>query len=369
MKNQKLSEKEAYLVLNMIPGLGLRTKKLLLERFLTPLKALHAPSSELKKIPRIRKETIEHIINYKQKIKYKNELEKVKKQNITLLTLKDNNYPENLKNIYDPPIVLYTKGTLKSQDSLSIAIVGSRRTSIYGKEIAEKLSFELARYGITIVSGMARGIDTASHKGALMAGGRTIAVLGSGLNVIYPPENKKTYNEIISSGAVLSEFPLDTPPYKTNFPCRNRIISGLSLGVVIIEAAQKSGSLITAQCALEQGREVYALPGKINSPTSMGTNQLIKEGAKLITKSEDILEDLMPLLKNKISLLKKDNSSNINLSDEEQKIIQIITEEPIHIDILSKKLSIPTHTLLSKLMHLELKKAIKQLPGKYFIKK
>ncbi|MCQ9208506.1 MAG: DNA-processing protein DprA [Omnitrophica bacterium] len=211
------------------------------------------------------------------------------------LRITDKDYPANLKHIYDPPATVYLKGELILEDNIAIAIVGSRRATPYGLKNAKSLAFELAARGITVVSGLARGIDSAAHRGALEAKGRTIAVLGSGLNVIYPHENERLAEEIAKSGAVISEFQQDVGPQRYHFPRRNRIISGLSLGVVVVEAAQKSGALITANCALEQGREVFALPGKIDSWTSRGTHDLIKQGAKLVESIEDIIEELEPL--------------------------------------------------------------------------
>ena len=211
------------------------------------------------------------------------------------LHLQDKDYPLNLRYIYQPPATIYLEGNLIAQDNIAIAIVGSRRATDYGLNNAERIGFELASRGITVVSGLARGIDSAAHRGALKAGGRTIAVLGSGLDVIYPPENKKLAQDIAQGGAVISEFIPDTPPHRENFPRRNRIISGLSLGVVVVEAAKRSGALITENFALEQGREVFALPGKVDSFTSGGVHDLIKEGAKLIESIEDIIEELEPL--------------------------------------------------------------------------
>jgi len=212
--------------------------------------------------------------------------------NIKRISLKSGEYPENLKNIYKPPSEIYICGSILPQDKNAIAIVGTRRASSYGLEECRKLSYNLALRGITVISGMARGIDTAAHNGALQAGGRTIAVLGSGHNHIYPPENKKLYYEIIENGACVSEFKPDTRPFRTNFPRRNRIISGLAIGVVVVEAPERSGALITANFALEQGREVFAMPGNINSTKSSGTNKLIKEGAKLVEDVQDILDEL-----------------------------------------------------------------------------
>jgi DNA processing protein len=285
---------------------------------------------------------------------------------VKTLSLKDKEYPQNLRYIYDPPQTIYVKGSLLLEDNLAIAIVGSRQASYYGLKNAESLAFELAAKGITIVSGLARGIDSAAHQGALKAKGRTIAVLGSGLNKIYPPENKKLAEEIAQNGAVLSEFPLDTPPLKENFPRRNRIISGLSLGVVVVEAAQKSGALITASCALEQGREVFALPGKIDSFTSQGTNDLIKQGAKLIQSSQDIVDELEPL--RLLSGMPKETQKIPDLPEEESKVYQLLSSEPMHIDELLEKSALSQGKLLTALMKLEYKKLIKELPGKRFVK-
>lgn len=232
------------------------------------------------------------------------ELELAKKHNIKVISINDSSYPEILKKIYDPPKILYVKGKLVKEDGLAIAIVGSRRASSCGLAQAEKFGFELAKLGITIVSGLARGIDTKAHWGALKAGGRTLAVLGSGLLNIYPRENKELADKIASSGAIISEYPLAAEPLAQNFPRRNRIISGLSLGTVVIEAAKTSGALITARCAIEQGREVFSLPGSLDSDTSFGTNELIKDGAKLTMSVEDVLEEMSPYIKN---LLKESN--------------------------------------------------------------
>lgn len=211
---------------------------------------------------------------------------------IKKIAINSKEYPKNLKNIYNPPGELFVSGDILSSDSNAIAIVGTRRATHYGLEQCEKLSYELASRGITIVSGMARGIDSAAHRGAIRAGGRTIAILGSGHNNIYPPENRKLYEQITKNGAVISEFPSDTPPLRTNFPKRNRIISGMSKGVVVVEAPRKSGALITADFALEQGRDVFAMPGNVSSVKNSGTHWLIKEGAKLIENAWDILEEL-----------------------------------------------------------------------------
>ncbi|NQT23051.1 MAG: DNA-protecting protein DprA [Candidatus Omnitrophica bacterium] len=220
------------------------------------------------------------------------EIELIEKLGIKVITIDDKEYPSNLKHIYNPPKVLYVKGKIVPKDHYSIAVVGARKSSTYGRETAARLARELAEKSITVVSGMARGIDTYAHRGALESGGRTIAVLGCGINIIYPPENKSLMEEISKSGAVISEFPINTPPLRRNFPMRNRIISGLSFGVVVVEAAEKSGSLITASLALEQGREVFSVPGRVDTRLSRGTLALIKEGAKLVENVDDILEEV-----------------------------------------------------------------------------
>ena len=216
----------------------------------------------------------------------------LEKNNVNTLSIEDEGYPECLKHIYDPPQTLFVKGGFLKQDSLAVAIVGTRHPTVYGRDAAQRIAVECAAEGLTVVSGLARGIDTAAHKGALKAGGRTIAVLGSGILNIYPKQNQQLAEEIAENGAVITEFPVNAKPLPINFPQRNRIISGLSLAVVVVEAAARSGSLITAHCALEQGREVFALPGLARSVTSQGTHQLLKEGARLVETAQDILEEL-----------------------------------------------------------------------------
>lgn len=299
---------------------------------------------------------------------------------IRKIAIDDKEYPKNLRNIYNPPKILYVNGTLLEADEMAVALVGSRRASVYGLEMCEKLAYELAIRGVTVVSGMARGIDSAAHKGALKAKGRTIAVLGSGHGNIYPPENKKLYHEITKSGAVVTEFENDAAPLPKNFPKRNRIISGLSLGVVVVEAARNSGALITAGFAAEQGRTVFAVPGKISSITSAGTNELIKDGARLVQSVDDILEELSlseikPLsraqkdeIKEKIA--KKTETYIYNsLTDDERKIYKALSDEPIYIDEVLDKSGLKAANASKVLLNLELKSLIQQLPGKQFIRK
>ncbi len=299
---------------------------------------------------------------------------------IRKITIDDKEYPKNLRNIYNPPKVLYVNGTLLEQDEMAVALVGSRRASMYGLEMCEKLAYELAIRGVTVVSGMARGIDSAAHKGALKAKGRTIAVLGSGHDNIYPPENKKLYHEIVKIGAVITEFESDVPPLPENFPQRNRIISGLSLGVVVVEAAKNSGALITANFAAEQGRTVFAVPGKISSITSAGTNELIKDGARLVQSVDDILDELSlseiePAVgekKDEIEerIAKKTKAYIYNsLTDDERKIYKALSEEPTYIDEVLDKSGLSPTKASKAILNLELKSLIQELPGKQFMRK
>lgn len=292
------------------------------------------------------------------------------KNRIKSLSIRDKAYPANLRYIYDPPEILYVNGEIVREDSIAIAVVGSRRATYYGIKHAEKLGFELAARGITVISGLARGVDSAAHRGALKAKGRTIAVLGSGLNMIYPYENEKLANDIRQNGAVISEFPLEMQPLRQNFPRRNRIISGLSLGVVVVEAAKRSGALITADCAAEQGREVFALPGKIDSFTSYGTHSLIKQGAKLIESTEDIIEELEPLKVAQAQQSKSESKSKLalNLPDEEGKIYSCLSSDALPLDEIMEKVNLPYGRLLTSLLKLEYKKLVKELAGKQFVR-
>ncbi len=287
-----MNDTERFLILNMVENLGSVRTQALLKHFGSLEEIFQAKERGLKEVKGIGEKIAFEIIQSIRRIDLKKELDLIKRYNIKIVSFLDKGYPKNLKNIYDPPIALYVLGDLVPQDDAAIAIVGSRLASFYGIQQAERLGFELASRGVTVVSGLARGIDSSAHRGALKAGGRTLAVLGSGLLNIYPKEHRGLAEEISENGAVISEFPMRTIPERGNFPKRNRIISGLSLGVVVVEAAQRSGALITSDIAMEEGREVFAVPGKVDSITSRGTNRLIKQGAKLVETANDILEEL-----------------------------------------------------------------------------
>jgi DNA processing protein len=360
------SEIKSWLALSTVPNVGPIRFVSLVKHFGSPEAVLSAPEKELADFPEVGPVIASNI-----KRKVDGELVDkqwglIEKNQVRILTFKDEAYPENLKSIYDPPPFLFIKGEIKKEDKNAIAIVGCRAASSYGKQIAEKIGRELAKRGITVVSGLAWGIDSIGHLSALEENSRTIAVFGSGLDVIYPPENRKLAERIILNGAILSEFFLGTKPERQNFPRRNRLISGLSLGVVIIEAGAKSGALLTACHALEQNREVFAVPGNIGAKTSEGTNQLIKQGAKLVTSVEDILEELNLFAKTQEKeKLQVDVSS---LSDIEKDIFQLITSEPHHIDKIAQDTSMSTAQALSALLSLELKGLVKQLSGKMFVR-
>jgi DNA processing protein len=324
---------------------------------------LFTPLEKLSNIPKIDREVINFIRERLPQEDLTREYWLIKKLGVRLIPWSDPLYPLNLSYIYDPPFLLYVKGSLEKEDEKAVAVVGTRRATVYGKIVARRLARELAREGITVVSGMARGIDTAAHEGALEEGGRTIAVLGCGVDLVYPPENSSLAEEIIKKGAVISEFPLGTRPFAHNFPRRNRIISGLSRGVVVVEAPYKSGALITADCALEQGREVFAIPGTITSPCSRGTNRLIKEGAKIVEDVSDILEEL-----NLVSLKEDEPGIELQLSFEEKSVLDYLSSEPSHIDEVVKKTRLPVAKVGDILMRLQLKGMVRELPGKLFIR-
>lgn len=358
-----MSDPKFWIALSDVPDIGPVTAKKLLAIYKKPEAVFKAPYKELANIRGIGPAKAKNIKGYSEWGKIDTQLKKLDANGIKIVTFSNKDYPEMLKNIEDAPIVLYIKGTIQKEDRYAVAIVGSRKYSSYGKLAAEKLSSELSSMGFTIVSGMARGIDTLAHTAAINSGGRSIAVMGSGIDMPYPPENRGLMEKLAASGCVISEFPPGTPPERENFPKRNRLISGLSLGVLVVEATADSGSLITASCALEQGKEVFAVPGNINSANSKGTNALIKKGAKLVQSAEDVIEELAPVLKGYIRTREK---ANIELPVEEKRLCDIMTAEPKHVDMLSRESKMPAQKVLGILLSLELKGIVKQAEGKKF---
>lgn len=364
-----MTEQEALIALNMVPDVGSARLKNLLEAFGSAPKIFLNSEEKLKQVEGIGAKIARSISGFSF-AQLKKEIDLARKLKVKIVTLADPDYPENLKEIYGAPLCLYLKGELAPGDKLSLAIVGSRRASFYGLSCAARFAYSLADMGVTIVSGLARGVDTQAHKGALKAKGRTIAVLGSGLNRMYPPENKGLAEEIAGSGAVISEFPLNAEPQARNFPRRNRLISGMSIGVIVAEAAKNSGALITADFALEQGREVFAIPGKVDSATSFGANQLIKQGAKLVDSIEDILEELnLKESPKKGSVPEKAKAAPVkilNLSEEETAVLSCLCGKPVYVDEIIEKSGLSSARIMALLLKLEMRGLIKQSPGKMF---
>jgi len=358
-----------WLALSLTHGLGSVLIKRLLDRFKTPEAVFHAPLKDLMQIEGLGERVAREIQKGPPEKAVKREVALLEKVGGTIVTLEDEAYPKRLKDIYDPPVLLYVRGDLRREDELAVAIVGSRKTSPYGRWFTEKIGRDLAGQGVTIVSGLARGIDSVAHMGALQGGGRTIAVLGCGIDVIYPSENRDLFNQIVRHGAVVSEFPMGSRPEGGHFPRRNRIISGLSIGVVIVQASAKSGSLITAKYALEQGREVFAVPGNVGADGSRGTNQLIKEGAKLVESSADILEEVLPQWRREEETVEKAEIPGHGLAGGEKVLFDLLGETPLHIDAIIRESQLDPGKVSSLLLNLELKGLISQWPGKCFSKK
>ena len=365
-----MTEFDALLRLNMTKGIGIRTYKTLLERFGSSEAILDASRAQLEAVPGIGPKLANAIVEESKTIDIAAEINLAKEKGVQILPYTSEQYPQHLKTIYDPPLVLYVKGNILETDVLALAIVGARRCTYYGLSQAERFGRLLAQKGLCIVSGMARGIDAAAHRGAISSNGRTIAVLGCGLGVIYPRENIELAEQIVQHGAIVSEFPMNTPPDFRNFPPRNRLISGLSLGVLVVESSLKSGSLITAQWALEQGKEVFAIPGNIDNIYSRGTHKLIKEGAKLVEDITDIIQELGPVAEtlNATEVPMTNDPRSLMLNSQEKKIFSLLSSSPKDIDEIIRITKLPTSVVSSTLLILEIKKLVKQLSGKRFVK-
>jgi DNA processing protein len=352
-----------WLSLKAVPGVGNRLFLNLLKHFGDPGTALAASEDELLRVDGVSARVARALATHQTPGNVEKELTRAYKGGVKVITFSDDDYPALLRHIHDPPPVLYVRGRLQA-DSHYIAMVGSRNATSYGRTVTEHLSADLARCGFAIVSGMAMGIDTAAHTGTIAAGGNTVAVLGSGLDNIYPPENRKLFYRIAETGAVITEFPFSTLPEAHNFPRRNRIISGLSLGTVIVEATQRSGSLITARLAAEQGREVFAVPGSVASFKSMGTHLLIKQGAKLVEHAQDVIEELN--LRPDPSSEVKQQQVPVDLTTDEETVLHELSPYPVHIDTLIRRLPLPPAQVSGLLLELELKGLVTQSPGKFF---
>src|SRR5882672_10112403 len=366
-----MDSREALVALNMIEHVGPVRVRQLLEHFGDAPSILHASKLRLLQVHGIGEETAEAIVKWEKTVDLNGELKRIQEFGCHILTQADEAYPELLRQIYDPPIALYLKGRLSAKDKNAIAMVGSRLTTHYGLETARKLAYQLAYVGVTIVSGGARGIDTAAHQGALSAKGRTVAVLGNGINIVFPSENADLFERIAANGAVITQFPFNRKADKQSFPIRKRIVAGMTLGTVVVEANLTSGALITANFATEYGRQVFAVPGRIDSPRSKGCHELIKKGAKLCEGAEDILSEFeylfppsnRPPAPNETGVLPA-----LSLSDHEQKAYDTLSNEEITIDDVIRHSGLPSSAVSVALLGLEMKRLIRQLPGKMFVR-
>ncbi len=366
-----MDSREAMVALNMIEHVGPVRVRQLLEHFGDAPNILQASKQQLLHVRGIGEETAEAISNWEASVDLEGELKRVSDFGCHVLTQGDVDYPESLRQIYDPPIVLYVKGTLGAKDRNGVAMVGSRMTTHYGIEVARKLAYQLAYVGVTVVSGGARGIDTASHQGALAAKGRTIAILGTGINIVFPPENAELFERIAANGAVVSQYPFNRKADKQSFAIRNRIVAGMTLGTVVVEANLSSGALITANFAVEYGRQIFAVPGRIDSPRSKGCHELIKKGAKLCEGVEDILSEfeyLFPATNRASSPGETGFLPALELSGHEQKVHAALNNEEISIDEVIRKSGLPASAVNVALFSLEMKRLIRQLPGKMFLR-
>ncbi len=345
-----------------IPGVGTVTFGYLRKSFKTLNKFWEADESEINKL-KIDSKTKVSIVDFRKKVDPQVYLSKVYAAGIKVVSMVDREYPANLRQITGCPPVLYYKGNLLPGDDLTVAVVGSRNATPYGRQVTEKLVFDLVKNGLTIISGLARGIDSVAHRAALDSGGRTIAVLGCGVDLVYPPENKKLAEEIAKNGAVVSEFPLGFPPVQSNFAARNRIISGLSLGVLVTEAAVDSGSMITAGCAAEQGREVFAVPGPITAKTAEGVNNLVKDGVTPVTNVDDILTVLDVERKVRQLEAKGDKLKNSKLDKTQAAIIKVLDGQIKQVDVISRELKMPVEQVTAALSLMELSGFVRNYGG------
>ena len=367
-----MDSREAHVALNLIEGVGPVRARQLLEHFGEAPAILQASKSQLLQVRGIGAETAEAIAHWEKAVDLPAELKRIADFGCRVVVQSDAEYPASLREIYDPPIVLYVKGAMSPKDKNAVAMVGSRQTTHYGIEVARKLSYQLAYVGVTVVSGGARGIDTASHQGALAAKGRTVCVLGTGINIVFPPENAELFERIAASGAVITQFPFNRNGDRQSFAIRNRIAAGMTLGTVVVEADLHSGALITANFATEYGRQVFAVPGRIDSPRSKGCHDLIKKGAKLCEGAEDILSEfeyLFPASNKPPSPGETGVLPALELSENEQKAFESLqTGDETSIDEVIHRSGLPSSAVSVALLSLEMKRIIKQLPGKLFVR-
>jgi DNA processing protein len=362
---------EALVALNLVEHVGPVRVRQLLDHFGDAPAILRASRAQLLQVRGIGEDTANAIANWEKTVDLAGEVQRIRDFGCRILTQANTEYPELLRQIYDPPIVLYVKGALTERDKNAVAMVGSRRTTHYGQETARKLAYQLAYTGVTVVSGGARGIDTAAHQGALSAKGRTVAVLGTGINLVFPPENAELFERIAANGAVITQFPFNRPADKQTFPIRNRIVAGMTLGTVVVEADLNSGALITAGMANDYGRQLFAVPGRVDSPQSKGCHDLIKKGAKLCESAEDILSEfeyLFPQTNRSPSPADTGTLPALALSAHEQTVFALLDTEEKSVDEVIRGSGLPASAVSVALFSLEMKRLVKQLPGKLFVR-
>lgn len=357
-----MTARKYWVGMNIIPSIGPAKVRALLDHFGDLETAWRADAGALKQAGMDRA-AIRNLVKLRTQIDLDVEMAKLEKHQVTALTWDDPDYPSLLKQIYAPPPVLYVRGQLLPDDEWAVGVVGTRRATLYGKEVARMLGRDLAHSRVTVVSGLARGIDSIAHQSALDAGGRTLAVLACGLDRVYPPEHRNLARAIVENGALISDYPLGTPPEASNFPPRNRIISGLSLGVVVVEAGLKSGALITSNFALDQGREVFAVPGNIVSRNSIGCNRLIRDGARMVLGVEDILEEL------NLTMVEHQSEARAVLPADqtEAQLLSLVSDAPVHVDEICRSSQLPIHQVSSTLAMMELKGMVRQVGGMNYI--
>jgi len=366
-----MNAREALVALNMIERVGPIRLRKLLDCFADPQVVLRASAAELCRVPGIGSDVAAAISGWEKEVDLESELRRIREFGCEVLIATDEAYPPFLREIYDPPIVLYCKGRLTPKDRDCMAMVGSRQTTHYGQEMARRLAYQLAYVGVTVVSGGARGVDTAAHQGALQAKGRTITVLGHGIDRVFPPENLGLFERIAASGAVITQFPFGRRADRQTFPIRNRIVAGMTLGTLVVEAGASSGALITANMAVDAGRQVFAVPGRIDSPQSKGCHDLIKKGAKLCESAEDVLSEfeyLFPPSNRPASPAETGTLPALSLSEHEQRVLEVVGSAETPVDLIIRQSGLPASTVSVALLSLEMKHLVRQLPGKLFVR-
>jgi len=360
---------EALVILNMVDHIGPVTVRRLMEKMGAAETILEASISDLRKVERVGDKSARAIADWRRTIPWETELQSIQKQGLRVLTQMDFDYPVHLKQIHDPPLVLYVRGKLEAGEKNSLAMVGTRQTTHYGQETARQLGYQFGNIGMSVVSGLARGIDAAAHRGCLQAKGHTVAVLGFGFDYLAKAENAKLAKEIVDSGgAVLSEFPCSRPPDRQTFPMRNRVVSGMTLGTLVVEAGFSSGALITANFALEQGRQVFAVPGRVNSPHSQGCHKLIQNGAKLVQCVEDVIEEFEYLIPDRSKPVEAAEKRLVKLTDTEKAVFAAVSRDETPIDAIIEACDLPPSVVSATLLVLEMKRVVRQLPGKQYVR-